>query len=730
MGRRRVILVAAGAVLILGSAAWFIVWLLTDTVSHRLDIPDYTVSYMAVEGSEPWKPGQEEGQGFARAAENDRFRLSVHPDNGQMKVMDKKQGVKWSSNPSPEQVKTEKVAGTLRTNMESPFILEYFEQSKIQRQVMNGLDPSVKRTITKLEQGVAVHYDIAKVNLSFSMYYVLTDDGLEVSIPAKSIKESGPYRILSIESLPFFGAATGEESGYLFVPDGPGGLIHFPLQKELVGKGYNQEVYGPEITNRISDSDNSNEVVMPVFGMKKGDQAFLAVISAGEKSSIIRALPAGIVSSLNSVHAKFVYRQEYDRRLSLGGRSIRVFQEDPLLQDRTVRYLFLEKEDAGYVGMAKRYRQYLTDTGQVPQGPQPSVGGLVPLDLTLIGGDSNDYGDYRYERATTFKQAEEIVTELKKAGIDSMRITYKGWESKGTINPDKRFSPESKLGGGKGLRAFVEKAHGLGYEVDLAVDLVKANPTFSKLPPKSYGIRGVEEDVLLRNDQYYLNPGITYNLAMDMIRDAKEYGIDGMRFSGLGGLLFNDYNPAYNYTREDTAYLYENIQKRAQEVLGHSSVLTGNLYSLKYTGEIHTLISDPSYSYAVDETVPFYPIVLHGSIPYSLTPGNMRDEDGREFLKAIEYGAIPSFVLTYESSRSLMDTFTWGIFSSKFVDWKDDVIREYKSFNKLASVQGEPITDHYRRSEGIYVTVYGNGVSVTVDYNRKEFHVGKEGDGA
>ncbi|GGD51315.1 DUF5696 domain-containing protein [Paenibacillus nasutitermitis] len=725
--RNRIIIIAAGAVLSIVCLVWIVRLLTADAVSAKLDIPSYQPVYLAADGGAVWQPGERDSQGFAAAAQNGRYRLSVHPGTGQLKITDLQTGDSWSSNPSAEEAMKEKVAGTLRTNVESTFIVEYFEKTKIQRQVVNALDPSVTMAVTALKSGVAVHYEVGKAQLSFSIHYEITDDGLQMSIPGKSIKEEGIFRILSIEALPFFGAAGSKESGYLFVPDGPGGLIYFPARKELSGKGYNQEVYGPEITNRVGDDYSNNQsVALPVFGMKKGEQAFLAVIAAGEKSAVIRALPSGVVSSMNTIHAKFVYRQEYDRRLNLSGRSVRVFQDQLLLQDRVVRYYFLSGKEAGYAGMARTYRRDLIETMQLPAriDPQQQTG----LDLTLIGGDTVYYGGHRYEKATTFKQAEQIITELKAAGVERVRVTYEGWQAGGTLNPDKKFHPESKLGGSGGLQAFVDQAHRLGYKVNLDTDLVTADTSFTSLPPKTYGIRAVEEDVLFRYENFYLNPNISYNLAVDLIAGAKRYGIDGIRFNWLGELVFNDYNPAYAYTRDDTAYLYRNILKRTQEELGYSAVNAGNAYALPYTSSIHSLTADSSYSYAVDETVPFYPMVLHGSIPYSLTPANLRDDYELEFLKAIEYGSIPSFILTYESSRVLMETLTWGIYSSTFTQWKDDLIREYRDFEQLSPIHDQPMTDHYRRSQGVYVTEYANGMAVIVDYNRRSFQVERMGD--
>ncbi|MCM3627030.1 DUF5696 domain-containing protein [Paenibacillus glycanilyticus] len=718
--RRKVLLTAV----ILVAAAGIVLYArsqLDSSLTDKTGIDMRKPQAAAVLAGKVWQADGVNGGGFAEAARNAGYALEFQQSTGQIRVKNLQSGQEWSSNPSPSALAKETVAGDLRTNLQSPFILEYYEQASIQRKVANALGSGTKWTVTKQKDGIAVQYDLAQLQIKFSLIYTLTENGLQVAIPDSEFEESGNNRIVSIEVLPFFGAAGTDETGYLFVPDGPGALMHFPRSRQLIGKGYNQPVYGPEITTKSSNFDSTAVYPsLPVFGMKKGEEAFLAVIKAGATKAAIRALPSGVASSFNSINAKFVYREEYDRRLSLGGKATRVFEEERTPLDGEIEYSFLTGKEADYVGMAKRYREELTSEGKLQ--PLQKADGHVPFELMIICGNSNRYNN-DYEAATTFVQAEEIMKDLKQSGVEHARITLDGWQSHGRLHNTDPFDVEKKLGGKAGLRALVNKAHELGYEIVLNVDFVEADSETDDLSPKNFGVRSAEGDVLLFDSDFILTPNVTYHLAKKLVHEAKAVGVDGVLYEELGSFVTRDYNPNYKYTRDDTALIYNSILDMTRKELGFGGVYLGNSYSFGHIDHINGIPGDTNHFYMVDEMVPFMPIALHGSISYTMAPGNLRNSTEAERLKGIEYGAVPTFMLTAESSRTLLDTTTYGIFSSRYEQWKKQALGEYADMKRMASFDNQPITDHYESEAGVYVTEYGNGVRVTVDYNNGRFDV-------
>jgi hypothetical protein len=196
-------------------------------------------------------------------------------------------------------------------------------------------------------------------------------------------------------------------------------------------------------------------------------------------------------------------------------------------------------------------------------------------------------------------------------------------------------------------------------------------------------------------------------------------------------MVFNDYDPAGKTTREDAIKIYEGLLDYTREQLGSAGVYRGNDYSIDEVDYIDDLPNDSSYDFMIDETVPFYPIVLHGYVPYSFGDGgNLRNDVQTEFLKSIEYGAMPTFFLTYEESRKMMDLNIWFyLFSSQYEKWADRIGQEYGQFDSLAKLYAQKIVDHEKLADKRFATTYEDGTRVIVDYDRGTFEV-EGGEGA
>jgi hypothetical protein len=91
----------------------------------------------------------------------------------------------------------------------------------------------------------------------------------------------------------------------------------------------------------------------------------------------------------------------------------------------------------------------------------------------------------------------------------------------------------------------------------------------------------------------------------------------------------------------------------------------------------------------------------------------------RHYLKGIEYGAEPSFLLTYESSRELLQTGSSSRFySTNYLDWTEEMVTLYKRYNEtLGKVRQETITGHEQLAENVFQTTYSNGTRIVVNYN-------------
>jgi hypothetical protein len=87
------------------------------------------------------------------------------------------------------------------------------------------------------------------------------------------------------------------------------------------------------------------------------------------------------------------------------------------------------------------------------------------------------------------------------------------------------------------------------------------------------------------------------------------------------------------------------------------------------------------------------------------------------FLRQVEYGAIPFFVLTKESSSNLVRTNWSNLYSSQYDYWKAEIINQYQVMEKLSQLYSQFISDHRKLAEGVYQTTYDDGTRIVVNYN-------------
>jgi hypothetical protein len=730
---------ASSAVVILAAAIIIMGWDRQPSL-QSMGIRPHSIDLMAVVEGEQWQPPAAGGDGFVDVADNGSFALKIDPRTSQITVLDKKSGYLWRSNPSKEQLGKETVQGALLANLESPYILEYVSGSQPRRLVKNSIDSKIEISYTLMgDKGIQAGYTYPELHLSFVIQYVLTEHGLEARIPSEGIVESGDNKVFAINLLPFFGGVSkAEEPGYLFVPDGPGGLIYYDRKRPANINSYEFPIYGNDMASLKVSNDNRGrreEIGYPVFGLKRGEHAFAAIVKEGQFSASIKAALPGQVSSYHTASANFSYREEYGRRVSgVTDQLVITIQKERTQHDRSVEYRLLSGEAADYVGMAHSYRDYLEQNGMLGS-PLPKTDN-VPIQLSFLGGGTKPkFGGSDYEPATTFEQAEQIVEELMQQGVTNMRLSYQGWQNSGRYDTDERFPVVSEIGGNEGAKRFIQSMHEKGFTVYFEDYAAWRNSSASSFDIKSDGIRSIDSTVLQFKQggirpytEFIVNPIKIVQAQKEVIDQLKELGVDGIHYiDGPGDELFSDHNEDAPLTRKETAYYYEALLDYTRKELGGAGVYKGFSYSLQHVDFVQSLPYDWSYDMIIDEMVPFYPIVVHGMIEYTAAPANERNVYDKELLRAIEYGAIPFFGLTYEENRVLKDTDYVFIFSSEYEIWKDRIIEEYGKFNQLASVYHQRIRDHEKLAEGVYATTYEDGTTVQVDYNRNQFEVTKGG---
>ena len=138
------------------------------------------------------------------------------------------------------------------------------------------------------------------------------------------------------------------------MPDGSGALVHFDTPKYTLSY-LSHPVYGNDLTADSSDQllIYPEQTYLPVYGMKVGQSAFLAIIEDGEALARLNVAKAGFVNCITS-HPRF---NVMPPSLSLGP-----IGEVRSLPKRIIKVIstatFLSGSTANYVGWPKAYQQY------------------------------------------------------------------------------------------------------------------------------------------------------------------------------------------------------------------------------------------------------------------------------------------------------------------------------------------------------------------------------------
>ena len=574
------------------------------------------------------------------------------------------------------------------------------------------------------------------------MLIQLEPDGLSVKIIGEEIEYNEVYPLNKLHVLPFFGAANQDQSGYMLVPDGSGALIELNNGKSNY-QPYSARVYGKdEAVFTRTDLLTSEDIKLPVFGMKQGDHAFLTVIEEGDGLASIEADVSERLNSYNSVYSSFTIKDAGEVTLAGGERSntVYIFQKGRFQEDISLKYLFLSGEASSYVGMAQTYQQYLQEnvglTQLKPVADLPfylELTGSVWKRKTILGVPYK-----ALEPLTTFEEAEEIVDAFLDQGIEYVNVRFTGWFNEGVNHKiPKNIKVDKAIGGSKGFNTLKDNLANkqVGFYPDVAFSTVYRN-TIGFSPTKDasrFVNRKVAEvypinpatyrrDLVNRTSYHLLSPQKLASYVDGFEKDYTQFNLASLAIRDLGAGLHSDFREKKVVNREQTKQI---VTKQLDKLVASQPdlmLIGGNGYALPYAQSIlEAPLSSSGFNIA-DRSIPFYQMVIHGYVDYAGQPVNLSSYQSvnSQMLKALELGSNVYFSLFYEDPATIKETESNHLYSAHYRHWLDEAVEMYKEVNAvLKSVRTEPITNHRELVPGVFETTYGKDYHVIVNYNQK-----------
>jgi len=687
--------------------------------------------------------------GFNQVAENDKMILAADYTTGEIRVTEKASGMNWYSNP---QDRDEDKLVLRRPLLNSQIVVDFVTMDKgIEIPDFDSNTYSVRKgTMTHelVENGVKFTFGFTTANVYIPVQYTLTEDGFQAEVLVNEITGVGsnPFMIKSIALLPYFGAGGLEDDGYLFVPDGSGALINFNNNKQAMMQ-YNEPVYGLNPTHVLNNQQPVKEQIsLPVFGAKVNDHAFLGVITAGDACSTITAVTSRKNSSYNQVYANadlcdYVLEQLNGNHAGgVDSHTIDYRANQTEGANYTVRYFFLENEEANYTGMSKLYRDYLKKNGDLKDSELADEKYMV---LDLIGAVSIQKYVMGVKKPvvtamTTYNQVCEIVKELKAQGVENLIINYIGAMDGGLNNQMyNEVSTESALGSKKEFQnmvAYLKEQGVLLFLETNPIDLYedgngyKENRDSVKTFYNAYAFQyQYYLDTNAKNNKsrwHLLRPALVSEVTGDFVSTLSDWGIENVTIERMGESLFSDYNEeADKYiSRTSVINLWRDTLKNADDATKYLMLHGGNAFTTAYA-DVITDVADSHSSFDMqDQSVPFYQLVFQENTLLTSAGINTTVDYEYAFLKALETGCSLKYNLIYGNVSDLVGTDYNTMVSYSYDYWKDLAAEQYKELQQaVGQLAGKDIINHTYLDKEVTMTQY-DSAAVIVNYSDKAYN--------
>lgn len=582
------------------------------------------------------------------------------------------------------------------------------------------------------------------ISFEIPLEYRLDGDAVDVSIPLSEVKENGGGSIFRIQMLRYFGAAGTEEEGYMLVPNGSGSLINFNNGKTGTSP-YSEYVYGLDpLSAEYTVRENTTDTKLALYGIFRKDSAVFATIEDGASYALLTAYVSGKVNEYNFVYPTFVVRG--NDKLSMFGTTgneadIPIVETNHYDADLTVKYTMLTEENADYSSAANYYRDRLVREGKLTA--EETTGDDLKFYYDVLGGVgmTKFFLGTQYQgmyAMTTFEEAEDIYTDLYDSGITKQVMNFQGWMNRGYYHDvANKIKIPHALGGKSDLEALSSRmaADGNTFYADVAfqkVTFISKRYSYGNETSRYYGAGYVAEFGLVNpatlrqtsglgyeeNHYYLISPKFLHRYTDAFVKKIGKYDIGGISLRDLGNELHSDKKRTHIIDREAALDVVTAALGDMKDT-GKSILLNaGNDYAFGYADDmINVPLSSNDY-YIIDETVPFYEMLIHGYIDYAGSVINLSDtyEKSDIVLNLVENGAAPHFMFSWENSSYIKTTALNRFYSTSYENWKDDAVAIYNEVNgALKYVTGAAMIKHETLDSGVKAVTYSNGVVIYIN---------------
>mgnify|MGYP003288646144 FL=1 len=588
---------------------------------------------------------------------------------------------------------------------------------------LNSQDNSVAHgnfTYTASVDGISVTYSMAldketgakeigkvkdgEIRADVTVLYTLRDGSFYVNVNMNNLHLPNGTFLEDITILNNFGAY--EKSGaddYLFVPDGCGAII----KTGIVDEGFSPvslAVYGEDAA--VTDNRGASQCLIGAFGIKHSDSAFLCIIEKGDAIATINANRNG-EKSLNNVNATFKITDIYSEEI----------QGNSYKDEITLCYRFLSGKSATYSGMATACRENLIRNSVLSTKTVDTTLSNLPMVVSVQGGYKDK--ERKYHTLSNYNQTLSLVTLLKAKGVDNIYLRYNGlYDNANNGNTDDFNDFKGSLGNKTDFAELYSYLSSQKFSLFIDTDILTYSNHLSgakSINKKNITNTNVYPFPESTSSQEYLKMSNLENAVEKILEASEKVSFDGYALNDMGSLLYSDYSyDSYSRTLSQSEISSQVSALSTSKML---MIDTGNFYSVRNADVISNIPVSPLVRKENDayEGIPFVQMLLHGILEYSAVGFNSSDDSRIAFLKAVEYGCLPSadwYCTTFDEKLDEKYYYDKNI---------NDLVTYYTKANEaLATLRDSRMTSHSYIQDGVYCTEYDNSIRVYTNYTDKE----------
>ncbi len=675
------------------------------------------------------------------AAQDGGLKLYVDKKTGQFAVENAAGRIWWSV---PYDAGEDPLAkGKNKMNQQSLMIIKYGNPDTNTLDTVSSQAGSVQKkgmSIQNIDKGVRITYDFTGPQIRIPLEIVLKEDRVSVTVVTEDIEEYGEDYLYEIQLLPSMGAGSTADEGWLFVPDGSGALIRFNNGRQNLSS-YSAMVYGKDPNASIIRKIEVTESVrLPVFGVKNGEGAMLGVIAENDGLAYLEASVSGKNSSYNTVYSRFALRKTdtYVMGQSTGNsRTVTLYSTAPLpTAPIQVDYYFLEGEEADLPGMAAVYREVLKAGGMKDFAGDYHT---PPVYIDVLGGVYKEkpvlgIPSMSVLPVTTFEDCAEMLAELKKKGMEQLVVRYQNWSSdllRGKVSDS--ATPDGKLGGRSGLKKLLADQ---SIQVYLDGDFTYVSKWQLGYGKSGYAAKSIsnipttlyEHDIAtyFSDDRFpqkwLLSPFKLNKVGEKYLASYAKLNNPYLSTGQTAALLYADYGYR-EYNRSDSKDAVTALYDRFVEEGLRLMVSGGNSYAAVYAEHILDAPVASSRYDILDESVPFYQMVFHGSKLLGSEAINNAANPQTALLRAVQGGSLLHYTfIDPDGKESLLNTVYDNLFCADYTLYANQAAEQYQALKPLYSrIIGQTITGYRQLADGVTLTVYADGTEVAVNFTEEPF---------